>query len=118
MSTGEGWHLTGEHEQPILDKLASPFQLGLVPPGKTGHLETFRGCPLSCTFCQWGDLKKTNRIFSVDYLVRELRSFQRLGMKGAMIVDAARWVVKGKRAADEKISYEAVFPSTLGKKSE
>ena len=35
-----------------------------------------------------------------------------------MIVDAARWVVRGKLAAEEKISYEAVFPSMPGKKAE
>jgi len=89
VSKGDSWYLTPEHSQPVLDGLASPFQLGLVPSGKTAHLETFRGCPLSCKFCQWGDLKKTNRIFSIEYLVRELRAFQDLGMNGAMIVDAA-----------------------------
>jgi len=35
-----------------------------------------------------------------------------------MIVDAARWVVRGKLAAEEKITYEAVFPSMLPKKAE
>ncbi|RYD68674.1 MAG: hypothetical protein EOP83_00340 [Verrucomicrobiaceae bacterium] len=35
-----------------------------------------------------------------------------------MVVDAARWVVRGKLAAEEKISYEAVFPSMMGKKVE
>ncbi|MEK7952552.1 hypothetical protein [Luteolibacter soli] len=34
----------------------------------------------------------------------------------SMVVDAARWVVRGKLAAEEKISYEAVFPSMVGKK--
>lgn len=109
VSTGDAWHLTPEHAQPVLDTLASPFQLGLVPPGKTGHLETFRGCPLSCTFCQWGDLKKTNRIFSVDYLVRELRAFQTLGMKGAMIVDAAlnlnARAFRNLRAAEREVGF-------------
>jgi radical SAM superfamily enzyme YgiQ (UPF0313 family) len=109
VSTGDGWHVTPEHEQPILDTLASPFQLGLVPPGKTGHLETFRGCPLSCTFCQWGDLKKTNRIFSVDYLVRELGAFQKLGLKGAMIVDAAlnlnARAFRNLRAAEREVGF-------------
>ncbi|MCW1886397.1 hypothetical protein OKA04_16790 [Luteolibacter flavescens] len=35
-----------------------------------------------------------------------------------MIVDAARWVVKGKLGAEEKISYEVVFPSMLKKSGE
>jgi glutamine amidotransferase-like uncharacterized protein len=34
-----------------------------------------------------------------------------------MIVDAARWVVRGKLAVEEKITYEAVFPSMQGKKA-
>jgi radical SAM superfamily enzyme YgiQ (UPF0313 family) len=89
VSTGDGWQLTREHALPTLDALASPFQMALVPEAKTAHLETFRGCPLSCTFCQWGDLSKANRIFSVEYLVRELASYQALGLESAMIVDAA-----------------------------
>jgi radical SAM superfamily enzyme YgiQ (UPF0313 family) len=109
VSTAEGWHATPEHAQPILDSLASPFQLGLVPDGKTAHLETFRGCPLSCTFCQWGDLKKTNRTFSVEYLVRELRAFQKLGMRSAMIVDAAlnlnARAFRNLRAAEREVGF-------------
>jgi len=89
VSTGDGWHLTPEHPLPILDTLASPFQLNLVPEAKTAHLETFRGCPLSCTFCQWGDLSKASRVFSTEYLIRELSSYQALGLQSAMIVDAA-----------------------------
>ncbi len=88
-STGDGWSLTPTREMPILDTIPSPFQMGLVSNVKTAHLETFRGCPLSCTFCQWGDLSKANRFFSVDYLVRELESFVSVGARSAMIVDAA-----------------------------
>jgi radical SAM superfamily enzyme YgiQ (UPF0313 family) len=61
VSTGTEWFLTPQRPLPPLDSLASPYVLGLVggDPSNaraTGHLETFRGCPLSCTFCQWGDL--------------------------------------------------------------
>jgi radical SAM superfamily enzyme YgiQ (UPF0313 family) len=109
VSNGDSWHLTPEHSQPILDALASPFQLGLVPPGKTAHLETFRGCPLSCKFCQWGDLKKTNRVFSIEYLVRELRAFQDLGLGSAMIVDAAlnlnARAFRNLRAAEREVGF-------------
>jgi radical SAM superfamily enzyme YgiQ (UPF0313 family) len=89
VSTGDGWFLTPARDVPVLDTLASPFQMGLVSNVKTGHLETFRGCPLSCTFCQWGDLSKANRVFSVDYLVRELQSYVSMGLPSVMIVDAA-----------------------------
>ncbi len=80
---------TAERELPDLSKVASPYQLGLSPRGHTAHLETFRGCPLSCRFCQWGDLSKTNRVFSKEYLVRELAGFRERGATGAFIVDAA-----------------------------
>lgn len=89
LSNGTAFVLTPERALPVLDGLPSPFQLGLVAGVKTAHLETFRGCPLSCTFCQWGDLSKANRIFSVDYLVRELGAYKAMGLRSAMIVDAA-----------------------------
>lgn len=88
-STGDGWFLTPARELPVLDTLASPFQMGLTPTTKTAHLETFRGCPLSCTFCQWGDLSKANRTFSVDYLVRELGAYLSKGVRSVLNVDAA-----------------------------
>ncbi len=88
-STGDGWLLTPARDTPILDKLASPFQMGLVPHVKTAHLETFRGCPLSCTFCQWGGLSKSNRVFSVEYLVRELGSYVSMGLRSVYMVDPA-----------------------------
>jgi radical SAM superfamily enzyme YgiQ (UPF0313 family) len=109
VSTGDGWQLTPEHALPVLDTLASPFQMALVPAAKTAHLETFRGCPLSCTFCQWGDLSKANRIFSVEYLMRELTSFQSLGLQSAMIVDAAlnlnARAFRNLRAAERQVGY-------------
>jgi radical SAM superfamily enzyme YgiQ (UPF0313 family) len=95
VSTGSGWLLTRERPLPPLDTLASPYVMGLVGgdpanPRATGHLETFRGCPLSCTFCQWGDLSgKSNRVFSKDYLVRELRAFQDNYLRHVFIIDAA-----------------------------
>jgi radical SAM superfamily enzyme YgiQ (UPF0313 family) len=84
-----GWEQTPERPLPQLDGLPSPYQMGLVPQGYSAHLETFRGCPLSCSFCQWGDLSTTTRIFSKEYLIRELEAFARIGACGAIIVDAA-----------------------------
>ena len=84
-----GWRRTAERA-PIadLDALASPFQLGLAPRGVSGHLETFRGCPMSCTFCQWGDLGSRSQVFSRDALAAELRAFRRSGATGVYLVDA------------------------------
>jgi len=95
VSTGTEWVLTPPRALPDLDSLASPYVLKLVggdPSDEqaTGHLETFRGCPFSCTFCQWGDLSgKSNRAFSTEYLIRELQAFQELHLRHALMMDAA-----------------------------
>jgi radical SAM superfamily enzyme YgiQ (UPF0313 family) len=72
-----------------LDALPSPYQLGLVPPRVTAHLETFRGCPFTCTFCEWGALGSQSPVFSHDYLVRELEAMRAAGAVGAFSIDAA-----------------------------
>jgi len=71
-----------------LDGLASPFQLGLAPHGVSAHLETFRGCPMSCTFCQWGDLGNRAQVFSLEALTAELRAFKAAEATGVYLVDA------------------------------
>lgn len=86
---GERWVATEERGNVDLETLPSPFQMNLVPEGFTAHLETFRGCPLSCSFCQWGDLSQPARAFSKEYLVRELESFRRMKARGVTLVDAA-----------------------------
>src|SRR5690606_16994522 len=54
LPTADGWHRT---KPPVritsLDSLASPYVLGLHHESVTAHIESYRGCPLSCTFCQW-----------------------------------------------------------------
>ncbi|HEY3493638.1 MAG TPA: radical SAM protein [Polyangiaceae bacterium] len=89
ISNGSSFVATAHAEPPPLEGLASPFQMDLVPHGFTGHLETFRGCPLSCSFCQWGDLSNASRTFSKEYLVRELEAFGRMEARGVTLVDAA-----------------------------
>jgi radical SAM superfamily enzyme YgiQ (UPF0313 family) len=89
VSTGDGWRTTSERALPGLDALPSPYQLGLVSAQMTAHLETFRGCPLSCAFCQWGDYGGKSRAFSVDYLERELLGFRAAEARGVFLVDAA-----------------------------
>jgi radical SAM superfamily enzyme YgiQ (UPF0313 family) len=88
VATEQGWHLTEKRELPALGDLPSPFQSGLVPEGMSGHLETFRGCPLSCAFCQWGDYGGT-RVFSTEYLVKELLAMKQAKARGVFLVDAA-----------------------------
>jgi len=114
VSTGTDWFVTAGAPLPQLDSLASPYVLKLVggdPSDRraTGHLETFRGCPLSCTFCQWGDLSASNRAFSTEYLVRELAAFQDSFLPNAFIIDAAlnlnARAFRNLLAADREVGY-------------
>ncbi|MCA9573826.1 MAG: cobalamin-dependent protein [Polyangiales bacterium] len=51
-----GWRMTPAPRQSLaIDTLPSPYRMGLVPNGVTAYLETYRGCPMSCSFCQWGN---------------------------------------------------------------
>lgn len=71
-----------------LDAIASPFQLGLMPAGSVAYLETYRGCPLSCRFCEWGASESSKAVFSADYIVRELEAFARQGSPSVFLLDA------------------------------
>jgi len=52
------------------------------------YLETYRGCPFSCTFCEWGATKDSKAVFSVDYITRELEAYARLKTSTVFLVDA------------------------------
>jgi radical SAM superfamily enzyme YgiQ (UPF0313 family) len=71
-----------------LDDYPSPYELGMGPPGWSGQLETFRGCPVACRFCQWGDPWQTARAFSADYLTRQLEGFRAAKLTNVFLVDA------------------------------
>ena len=84
-----GWDKTSSVPRPAnLDLIASPFQLGLMTPGDVAYLETYRGCPLSCRFCEWGAAQGSKSIFSVDYIAREIETFERLGAPAVFLLDA------------------------------
>ena len=85
----ENWHRTGGVSAAhSLDAMPSPFQLGLMPHSSVAYLETFRGCPLSCRFCEWGTPGKTHGVFSKDYIARELRAFARTESPVVFLLDA------------------------------
>lgn len=89
LPVGRGWHRTGPAPAPAeLDELASPFQLGLMPRAAVAYLETFRGCPLSCLFCEWGTHDRSRGIFSSEYIAREMRAFARLEVPAVLLLDA------------------------------
>ncbi len=85
---GSHWRAPRTGDSVLLDTLPSPHQLDLAPRGRSASLETFRGCPLSCAFCEWGVWSEANRVFSQAYLERELQAYKDTGVIGAFLVDA------------------------------
>ena len=85
-----GWRKTVASTHSLaIDDLPSPYRMGLVPPSTMAYLETFRGCPMSCTFCQWGDLDPAGGVLSADALVQEFEAMETLGPVGIAMTDAA-----------------------------
>jgi len=83
-----GLRVTGESERIVLDEFPSPYQLGIVPKERVGYVETFRGCPMSCAFCQWGDAR-SDRVHGVEYLATHLRGLAEAKAKEVFFLDAA-----------------------------
>lgn len=71
-----------------LSELASPYQMGLVPPGGLGVLQTYRGCPFTCSFCEWGTMASPRRARHVQDLAAELQGMVAHQVEGALLVDA------------------------------
>lgn len=83
------WKSTGFRPPPkSLDAIASPYQMGLMSYQAVGYLESFRGCPMSCTFCEWGAKDISKGCFSEDYLIRELEGLQAHDCPAVFNVDA------------------------------
>lgn len=85
---GGGWTHTGPRPQLTLDDIPSPFQLDLMPPQSVAYLETYRGCPLGCRFCEWGAKETSKAVFSTDYIARELEAFARMNSPAVFLLDA------------------------------
>ena len=71
-----------------LNLLPSPYDMGLVPSGGLGILQTYRGCPFTCSFCEWGTMESPKRVRSIDSLGTEFGSMRRLGLRAALLADA------------------------------
>lgn len=122
---GDGWQRTSPRE-PIrdLDRLPSPFELGLVPPDVTGSVETSRGCAMSCSYCQWGSWTGGARARSPESLAAELRALARSRSSGVYLLDAGfnlnQRAFRALAAAEEAVGFIRstemlceVYPSRL-----
>ena len=83
-----GLRATAPAERPELDAYASPYHLGTAPAHHTGFIETFRGCPISCAFCQWGE-QRSDRVYSAEYLAAHLQGLARARAQNVFFTDAA-----------------------------
>lgn len=84
---GSDWVSNGETERPTVDDYPSPYHLDTAPPG-SGFIETFRGCPVTCSFCQWGGVA-LGGVHSVEYLVEHLKGLKRAQAVNVLFLDAA-----------------------------
>jgi radical SAM superfamily enzyme YgiQ (UPF0313 family) len=85
---GEGWMETPARPLGDLNEMPSPYEMDLVPHGGLSVLQTYRGCPFTCSFCEWGTLESPKRVRGVEELCREFDGMARARPHGALLVDA------------------------------
>ncbi len=85
---GEVWRETANRPLGDLNLLPSPYEMDLIPPRGLGILQTYRGCPFTCSFCEWGTLESPKRVRSTASLTAEFDAMGRLGLGGALLADA------------------------------
>jgi radical SAM superfamily enzyme YgiQ (UPF0313 family) len=83
-----GWRETIARPLGDLNLLASPYAMDLVPGGGLGVLQTYRGCPFTCTFCEWGTMESPKRVRTAESLTTEFSAMDRIGLGAALLADA------------------------------
>jgi len=83
-----GWRETTARPLGDLNLLASPYEMDLMPRRGLGILQTYRGCPFTCSFCEWGTMESPKRVRTVDSLSEEFSAMARIGIGGALLADA------------------------------
>ncbi|ACS40198.1 MULTISPECIES: B12-binding domain-containing radical SAM protein [Methylorubrum] len=108
---GAGWRETPARPLANLDSLASPYALNLVQHGGLGVLQTYRGCPFTCSFCEWGTMESPKRVRAVDHLTQEFEAIAGHDVYAALLVDAGLNLNRNaflnlRRAAEESGFFE------------
>jgi radical SAM superfamily enzyme YgiQ (UPF0313 family) len=82
------WHESKTRPLGDLNLLASPYAMNLVPGGGLGILQTYRGCPFTCSFCEWGTMESPKRVRTAESLAAEFAAMERIGLGAALLADA------------------------------
>ena len=85
---GGRWREAPPRPPADLDDLASPYAAGLVPKGGLALLQTYRGCPFTCSFCEWGVMEQPKNVRSCKSLTAEFAAFDRSEVQGVLLADA------------------------------
>ena len=104
-----------------LDTIPSPYLLGLMDSFGAAQagaiIETNRGCPYGCTFCDWGSATLSRiRQFSLDRVFAELEWSARNQIDIASIADANFGIIERDVAIAQKIAdlkREYGYPRTV-----
>lgn len=83
-----GWKQTPPRHPATLDQLASPYALDLVPKSGLAIMETYRGCPFTCSFCEWGVMDAPKNVRSVASISNEFAAIAENGRRTLLLVDA------------------------------
>jgi hypothetical protein len=88
LRTQGGWRETATRPLGDLNLLASPYEMNLMPAVGLGVLQTYRGCPFTCTFCEWGTMESPKRVRTAENLTAEFSAMDRIGLGAALLADA------------------------------
>lgn len=83
-----GWVRTKQRPRLLMDEVPSPYLQKLIPRGGIGLLETYRGCPLTCSFCEWGSMGTSGNVLSAAAIKSEFLAMKDLGLNALLISDA------------------------------
>jgi len=82
------WRETAARPLGDLNALPSPYVQGLLGGRGLGILQTYRGCPFTCSFCEWGVLESPKRVRTAENLGLEFGAMARTGLGAALLADA------------------------------
>jgi len=86
---GDGaWRETMSRPLCDLNTLPSPYEMNLIPAAGLGILQTYRGCPFTCSFCEWGVMESPKRVRTHESLSAEFAAMDRMGLGMALLADA------------------------------